>query len=150
MFPRQEYFEVRRGYYWDEDSFGEVKGLRGCAFTFALKEEYVSRLSSAVTDGKVLTKNAIELSFSYGRQPYTVDLQNKSCIPEEDQYTYESTLTEMDNLTHHLMLGYYSLNIWTTGMAGITENTLPYIYDITILRANCPLYLLKTEYALEY
>ena len=146
----QEYFEIRRGYYWNEDAFGEVTGLRGCGFEFALKEEYVPRLSVAVTGGNVLTKNAVELSFSYGRQPYELDLQNKICMPVEGQYTYKSTLTKMDNLTHHETVGYYKMSIWASGMDGVTEDTLPYIYDVTVLRANCPLYLLKAEYTIEY
>ena len=144
----ENYFELRRTYYWDEDAFGEVTRLRGCGFTISLKEEYVSRLSSAVTDGDVLTKNAMEVSYSYGRQPYELDLQNKTCTPVEGQYTHEGTYTEMDNLTYHSTLKYYQMDVWPGMMYSADEETLPYLYDFTLLRANCPLYLLKEEFAI--
>lgn len=140
----QEYFEIRYDLYWEEDAFGEVTQLRGCNYFFALKEEYLPRLSTAVTGGNRLTKNAVELSFAHGWQKCEVNLQEKTCTLLEGEYTVNGTDTDVDNLYHRYDVE-YSMNI-NGFSSGIKEDAIPWLTDVEVLRADCPLYLVKDEY----
>ena len=140
----QEYFEIRYDLYWEEDAFGKVTRLRGCNYFFALKDEYLPRLSTVVTGDDLLTKNAVELSFTHGWQKCDVNLEKKTCTPIDGEFTVNGTDTDMDNLYHRYDSD-YSMNI-SGFSSGMKEDSIPWLTDVKVLRADCPLYLIKDEF----
>lgn len=143
-----DYFEIEQGYNWSENAFGEVNALYTSNYWVCLKEEYIDRLSDTVTQGEVLSKNAMEISFSYGYQECQIDVQAQTCTPIEGTTTFEYTDTWMGNLYHHSLLNIYDALI-TGGSAFASGSSVPVMYDFQLIRANCPLYLIKDEYAIK-
>ena len=143
-----DYFEIEQGYDWSENAFGEVNALYTSNYWVCLKEEYIDRLSDTVTQGEVLSKNAMEISFSYGYQECQIDVQAQTCTPIEGTTTFAGTDTWMGNLYHHSLLNIYDALI-TAGPAFPSGSSVPVKYDFQLIRANCPLYLIKDEYAIK-
>lgn len=143
-----DYFEITSWVSWEEDAFGTVEALSGCYYCISLKEEYVYFLSSAVTGGDILTKNAMEIGFSYGFQECQVQLQEKICTPIEGTYVFKDTETYTNNLRYYLNPRKYEMLIGGYPMS-VSEDKIPVLTDLELLRVNCPLYLLKEEYRVE-
>lgn len=143
-----DYFEITSEIYWKEDAFGTVESLGSCYYYVSLREEYVYFLSSAVTGGDTLTKNAMEISFSYGLQECQVQLQEKICTPIDGTYTFEDARTYTNNLRYYLNPRKYEMLISGYPLSA-PENRIPVLSDFELLRANCPLYLLKEAYRAE-
>lgn len=143
-----DYFQLADPvYYWEVDAFEEVQSLRGCSYYLQLKEEFNNKLSELVTSGNRLTKNAMEIEFSIGYQACDVDIATQTVTPREGETSFDQQLTETYKVSDNRELGY------SCGLISgkrYTEDTsyaeVAYPYDMNLLRADCPLYLIKDEY----
>lgn len=143
-----EYFEVVHDLRWKLDAFEEVQELDSFARVLQLKEEYASKMSSLVSGGNLLTKNAMEIEFSLGYQPCDVDLENKTIAPHEGEYTFERQMTETYKFWYDYSGADYAVSlIWSSTYSEDPNHVkIPYVYDLKLVRADCPLYLIKDEY----
>ena len=144
-----DYFEIISYSVWTEDAFGDVEKMGGYYYFISLKEEYARLLSSAVAGGDLLTKNAIEVSYNYGLQKCDIQLQEKTYTPIEGTYRFEKNLSCTDKLSYyHRDEGAYEM--FVPGYAfSVHDDMIPVLSDFELVRADCPLYLIKEEYRIK-
>jgi len=140
-----DYFEIVPDWSWIENAFGETEEMGWYGLNFALKEEYYPLLSRVVHNGGQITKNAMEIAYSVDKQLCDVDLENQTFTPREGAISYVDRYTDMHRLAFNRFSGKdafgTALFSWHTDSESIVN-----VYDLELIRAECPLYFIKDEY----
>lgn len=137
-----DYFEIIPSWNWLENAFGETEELGFYQLTLSLKEEYYPLLSRVANNGNYLAKNALEFSYSVEKQMCDVDLENQTFTIREGETSFVDQYTEM------YRLGFGSSDSFGTGLFSWNTNSesVVNVYDLELVRADCPLYFIKDEY----
>lgn len=140
-----DYFEITPTWSWIENAFGETEAFGWYSLTFALKEEYYTRLSRLANNGYYLAKNALEISYSVDKQMCDVDLENQTFTVREGETSFVDRYTNMYRLAFDSHDSFGD-TIYTWHAYSYDENAIVNVYDLELVRAECPLYFIKDEF----
>lgn len=134
-----EYFELVDVVEFTKDSFGDVSGLSYSQYVM-IKEEYLDKVSD-------LSNVVVELDFTYGEKPITVDLANQTYTLGTDYklstYDHESITGRFYLSTEDGVPVNFQLNNSTCFYSSSNSAVCNYRTDMQVLRIEGALYLMK-------